>query len=113
MKFKAGDLASLNKDKPGFTDLTKGDIVTVLEEMGANIFSTDIVYRVEDYFGRRWSVLASDLDAYDGLPIGMQPELDLPCQELCDCGGYKTYGSMDPAYHSQSLPCSSLKTKVL
>lgn len=38
------------------------------------------------------------------LPIGSQNLLG----KACDCGGFKTYGSMEEQYHSKSLPCSSL-----
>lgn len=52
----------------------------------------------------------ADLNGYTDLPIGTQLELEIMCSQ-CDCGGWKTYGSMAPEFHSTSLPCSSLKDK--
>jgi hypothetical protein len=62
---------------------------------------------------KRYEEFSDDaaLESSDQLPIGTQLELGpiSPDPLSCDCGGYKTYGSMEPEYHSETLPCSSLK----
>ena len=109
MNFKVGDLAIVNKDNI-YTKLRRGDVVTIMVIYPADIhYGMEDEYKVEDFMGERHRVIASDLDVYLELPIGTQIEYVLADVKECDCGGYKTYGSMDPSYHSQSLPCSSLK----
>jgi len=108
--FRVGDLAIINKDAPEGAGLRKGDIVTITAVYPADaIWIFKNTFKVEDFMGERWRVKEEDLDTYVELPIGTQIQLNLLDGSKCDCGGFKTYGSMEPSYHSATLPCSSLK----
>lgn len=48
-----------------------------------------------------------ELIVLDNLPTGMMNENWVDSRNNCDCGGYKTFGSMQPALHSPW--CSSLE----
>lgn len=93
---KEGDRFVINKDLIG-KKLRKGDVITV-----AGIYPNEILI---DFIGMLACVTPDDLDPL--LPVG---QFELPGFKAgCDCGGFKVYGSMEPAYHSQTLPCSSLR----
>jgi hypothetical protein len=99
---KEGDVIIINKDLIG-KGLRKGSMAVV-----AGVYGIDVLV---DYFSKLILIGYSDADLVDKLPIGTQLELG-PVHvdsSKCDCGGYKTYGSMEPEYHSETLPCSSLK----
>ena len=112
MKFKVGDLAVINKDNPNLAPYIKGDIVTILAIYPADLYmNKEDHYKVEDFTGQAYQVYESDLDEIPlELPLGLQSTF-LADPKSCDCGGWKTYKSMDPVHHSMSLPCSSLVKK--
>jgi hypothetical protein len=112
MKFKIADLAVVNKDNPNLAPYIKGDIVTILAIYPADMFmNREDHYKVEDMTGQTYQVYESDLDEMPlELPLGLQMFFGLD-PKACDCGGWKAYNSMDPVYHSKSLPCSSLVKK--
>lgn len=69
----------------------------------------DILYVVDD-FGYSCKMSVQDFDNLfyftdELLPSGVSTVEE---EAKCDCGGFKTYGSMASEYHSTSLPCSSL-----
>ena len=99
-----GDKAIVNFHNPCFSPLTIGDIVTIIDSIAGT-------YAVMAANGVTWGLLHTDVDAFTALPRGAQLNLG-PVEEphmKCDCGGYKTFKSMSPEYHSHSLPCSSLE----
>lgn len=95
---KEGDRYVVNKDLIQ-KKLRRGDVVTVV-----GVYPNEILI---DFIGNLSCVSPNDLDTL--LPSGEQLQLDLFQAIPCDCGGFKTYGSMDSAYHSHTLPCSSLR----
>ncbi len=107
MKLKNGDKGVINYDNPNNTPLVSGDVVTVLNSVPGE-------YEVETANGVTWWVLTSHVDVFIDLPKGTQMNLGPldPNPKECDCGGYSTFKSMSPQYHSHTLPCSSLKARL-
>lgn len=104
MQINVGDKVVVNCNNPSCSPLSAGDVVTVVNYSEGE-------YEVEAVNGVTWWVAVSDIDIFIDLPHGVQFNLGpiLPGPETCDCGGYKTFKSMAPQYHSSTLPCSSLK----
>lgn len=105
--FKNGDKVVVNVDNPCCAPIQAGDIVVVVNSEGNE-------YEVETANGVTWWVNEDHIDVYIDLPKGTQlnlgPLLVSPAE--CDCGGYATFKSMAPQYHSHTLPCSSLRNKI-
>jgi hypothetical protein len=97
---KEGDAIVINKDIK-HKGLKKGTIVTIM-----GIHMSDVLI---EHCNKVFTVKIDDVDPIEKLPIGTQLELGEPRVILCDCGGFKTYKSMEPEYHSETLPCSSLR----
>jgi hypothetical protein len=103
MNCNIGDKAIINRDNPNGSILYKGDIVKILDRYEVN---GSFYHDVKAGNGDEWTVFESDLDlpAIE-LPVGYIPEP----QNLCDCGGYKVYGTTEAPAHS--VWCSIFRGK--
>jgi hypothetical protein len=101
MKFQPNSTAIVNTDYPCGAELLKGTVVTIIRTKinGAIV--------VETFQGAQWTVEERDLDDYNDLPKGNQLSFEDTFKKECDCGGFKTYDSMEPLYHASW--CGSLK----
>ena len=105
LKLKVNDRVVVNTDNPSCSPLLAGDVVTVLN------LGDEGDTEVETVNGVTWWVKEGEVDVFTDLPKGAQLNLGpmSPDPVECYCGGYSTFKSMSPQYHSHVLPCSSLK----